>query len=173
MHRLDRLLHLLVYKHVVAREDTLPASALVATHPPILIHVLVNGDTVVLLEIQIPTISGGVAVQGAGVSNSGLDIAVREARRGCLVIRGWRGGMRLDLEILESSGRSCVGGGRRGRGRRGRSGLGGSGFLGGSGGACRSSERTREGGLRRESGVDSVVDGVVNHASLKEVLEFL
>jgi hypothetical protein len=70
--------------------------------------------------------------------------------------------MRLDFEILEGLGRRRVGG------RCGSSGLG-------SGGvvvliAGRSLEGAREGGLGGKSGVDGIVDGVVNHASLKEVL---
>lgn len=35
------------------------------------------------------------------------------------------------------------------------------------------SKRAREGGLVRESSADGIVDGIVNHASLQEVLEFL
>jgi hypothetical protein len=62
MHRLDRLLGLLIYEDVVAREDTLLACALIATHPPVLVHILVNGDTVILLERQIATVGSGVAI---------------------------------------------------------------------------------------------------------------
>lgn len=62
LHGLDGLLGLLVHEHVVAREDTLLACALVSAHPPVLVHVFVDSDTIVLLEGQIATVGGGVAV---------------------------------------------------------------------------------------------------------------
>jgi hypothetical protein len=78
--------------------------------------------------------------------------------------------LRLDLEIVKGLGRGRVGGWRGGGSWRGRNGLGSGGVLVG---ACSSSERAGERRLRRESGIDGIVDGVVNYASLQEILEFL
>jgi hypothetical protein len=163
--RRNGLLGLLVDEDVVSGEDTLLSCALVSAHPPILVHVLVHSDTIILLEGQVAAVGSSIAVKGTSVGNSGLDVAWRRARRRSLIVGGWRGRMRLDFEILEGLGRRRVGGRCRSSG------------LGSSGGdvliSGRSLEGAREGGLAGKSGIDGIVDGVVNYASLKEVLEFL
>ena len=57
---------------IVPREDTLQVGPHVSPHPPVLVHVLVDTNAVVLFKGQIAGVGGGVAVEGAGVSDDGL-----------------------------------------------------------------------------------------------------
>lgn len=63
---------LLLDEDVVLGEDALQASAVVAAHPPVLIHVFVHVDLVVLVQAQVASIAGIVAVQGSGMGQDGL-----------------------------------------------------------------------------------------------------
>lgn len=76
-------------------EDALLAGALVAAHPPVRVHVLVDGDLVVPLEGAVTGVRGLVGVEGPGVGDDGLGrrrgrglrvVAAREGRG--LVARG-------------------------------------------------------------------------------------
>lgn len=68
----SRLLLVVLDENVASREDTLLACTEVLAHPPILVHVLVDSDLVVLLERNITSVRGDVAIQSAGVGKDRL-----------------------------------------------------------------------------------------------------
>lgn len=100
-HRSRRSLGLAVLdKDVVAGEDALLSGALVLAHPPVLIHVLVDGDPVVLLQRDIAGVGAGVAVEGAGVGNDGLGCARWRAGRWGVFVGGRWCGLARHGEVL-------------------------------------------------------------------------
>jgi hypothetical protein len=143
-------------------EDALHAGAVVAAHPPVLVHVLVHVDLVVLFQAQVATIGGLVAVQGPGMGQDGP--AGRRARGEVggrsVLVRGRRRRGTVDVEILEGLDRR-----RRGRCRL-------SGSLGGraSRAAGGSSAKGRFGG---KGGVDRVEGSFVDDAFFEEALQLL
>lgn len=150
---------LLLDEDVVLGEDALQAGAVVAAHPPVLVHVFVHVDLVVLLQAQVATITGLVAVQGPGMGQYGPASRRTRGEVGCgsVLVRGRRRRDTVDIEILEG-----LDGRRRGRRRL-------SGSLGGRAGraAWSSSAKGRFGG---KSGVDRVEGSFIDDAFLEKTL---
>lgn len=159
---------------VGAGEDALGAGAVVAAHPPVGVHVLIDVNGVAALEADVAGVGGGVGVEGLGVGDDGLGggrgrgpavVAGGEGGGrggGGLVVGGWGDGggvVVVQREVVEG-----VGGWWRGD-------LGGDDGHGGGGGGRGAG--AVEGGFGGEEGVDGLVGLVGDDVFLKEGLEFL